>query len=120
MVLKGKLGTKELVIPCAGLKGGFKRFQKSLIFMVLMENKDQVGGNSFRFFTTIFQSLPICYLINNKALVMHGGLPMVDGVVLDDIKKLSRECEPGEQGEIFVRDLGYTNIHLTKYFRHIN
>ena len=31
---------------------------------------------------------------------MHGGLPMVDGVVLDDIKKLSRECEPGEQGEI--------------------
>ena len=25
---------------------------------------------------------------------------MVDGVVLDDIKKLSRECEPGEQGEI--------------------
>ena len=32
---------------------------------------------------------------------MHGGLPMVDGVVLDDIKKLSRECEPGEQGERF-------------------
>ena len=30
---------------------------------------------------------------------MHGGLPMVDGVVLDDIRKLSRECEPGEQGD---------------------
>ena len=29
---------------------------------------------------------------------MHGGLPMIDGVVLDDIRKLSRECEPGEQG----------------------
>jgi len=64
------------------------------------EVRHKVGGNSFRFFTTIFQSLPICYLINNKALVMHGGLPMVDGVVLDDIKKLSRECEPGEQGTL--------------------
>ena len=79
-----------------------------------MENEHKVGGNSFRFFTTIFQSLPICYLINNKALVMHGGLPMVDGVVLDDIKKLSRECEPGEQGEIFS---GYHRCTLKQIFK---
>ena len=57
-----------------------------------------VGSNSFRHFTAIFQALPICYLINDRVLVMHGGLPMVDGVVLDDIRKLSRTCEPGEQG----------------------
>ena len=42
---------------------------------------------------------------------MHGGLPMVDGVVLDDIKKLSRECEPGEQGEKFrIYKYQQTNI----------
>lgn len=58
--------------------------------------------------------MPICYLINNKALVMHGGLPMVDGVVLDDIKKLSRECEPGEQGEIFS---GYHRCTLKQIFK---
>ena len=44
---------------------------------------------------------------------MHGGLPMVDGVVLDDIKKLSRECEPGEQGEI--PDIQITT--LNKYLK---
>ena len=53
-------------------------------------------------------------MINNKALVMHGGLPMVDGVVLDDIKKLSRECEPGEQGEIFS---GYHRCTLKQIFK---
>ena len=51
-------------------------------------------------FTTAFQALPVAYLINNKAMVMHGGLPMKDGVFLDDIRKLTRSCEPGEQGKL--------------------
>ena len=41
MVLKGKLGTKELVIPC--FKDGFKTGSEVKIrstFMVPMENKD--------------------------------------------------------------------------------
>ena len=36
-------------------------------------------------------------------MVMHGGLPMVDGVLLDDIRKLNRSCEPGEQGFIVFK-----------------
>ena len=41
MVLKGKLGTKELVIPC--FKDGFRTVSKVKVpstFMVPMENKD--------------------------------------------------------------------------------
>jgi len=64
------------------------------------EVRAKVGPNSFRHFTSIFQALPICYLINDRVMVMHGGLPMKDGVVLDDIRKLSRTCEPGEQGTL--------------------
>ena len=48
---------------------------------------------------------------------------MVDGVVLDDIKKLSRECEPGEQGEIsgFLLYFGTLIGRLKQInFRHIN
>ena len=57
-----------------------------------------VGQNAFQMFTQAFQALPVAYVINKRVMVMHGGLPMVDGVVLDDIRKLNRSCEPGEQG----------------------
>jgi serine/threonine-protein phosphatase 5 len=55
-----------------------------------------------RLFSSVFQSLPVAYLINDKVMVMHGGLPMKDGVILDDIRKLTRTQEPGEQGKITI------------------
>jgi len=64
------------------------------------EVKHKVGANAFSIFTTVFQSLPVAYVINERVMVMHGGLPMVDGVLLDDIRKLNRSCEPGEQGTL--------------------
>ena len=85
-----------------------------------------VGPNSFRHFTSIFQALPICYLINDRVLVMHGGLPMVDGVVLDDIRKLSRECEPGEQGDFCQNFWNFLKLFWKKFdfwariFRHFD
>ena len=47
---------------------------------------------------------------------MHGGLPMVDGVVLDDIRKLSRECEPGEQGDFCQNFWNFFEIFLKKFW----
>ncbi|CBY21280.1 unnamed protein product [Oikopleura dioica] len=64
------------------------------------EVKHKVGPNAFRSFQTLFQSLPVAYLINKRVLVMHGGLPMVDNIALDDIRKLDRFMEPGEGGTL--------------------
>jgi serine/threonine-protein phosphatase 5 len=39
----------------------------------------------YNFFSDLFQKVPISYLINQKVLVLHGGLFSKDGVKLDDI-----------------------------------
>lgn len=61
-----------------------------------ISKKFLVGQNAFRSFQTLFQSLPVAYLINKRVLVMHGGLPMVDDIMIEDIRKLDRFLEPGE------------------------
>ena len=49
-------------------------------------------------FSLVFCHLPICFLINKKVLVMHGGLFSKDGVTLDDIRKVDRMREPPDAG----------------------
>lgn len=49
-------------------------------------------------FSLIFCYLPICFLINKKVFVTHGGLFAKDGVTLDDIRKVDRFREPPESG----------------------
>lgn len=49
-------------------------------------------------FTQVFNWLPLCHCINNKILVMHGGLFSSDTVTLDDIRKIERNCQPPEEG----------------------
>lgn len=44
----------------------------------------------YNFFSDLFNKLPIAYLINQKVLVLHGGLFSKDGVKLDDIRKVNR------------------------------
>lgn len=41
--------------------------------------------NFYTFFSDLFQKLPISFLINEKVLVLHGGLFSKDGVKIDDI-----------------------------------
>jgi len=49
-------------------------------------------------FCDMFCALPIAYCINDKILVMHGGLFSTDGVTLKDIEDVSRKREPPESG----------------------
>lgn len=37
-----------------------------------------------------FCCLPLAYVFNNRVMVCHGGLPSVDGVSLEDIRKIDR------------------------------
>eukprot|EP00640_Fibrocapsa_japonica_P001000 CAMPEP_0113941658 /NCGR_PEP_ID=MMETSP1339-20121228/7534_1 /TAXON_ID=94617 /ORGANISM="Fibrocapsa japonica" /LENGTH=504 /DNA_ID=CAMNT_0000945865 /DNA_START=67 /DNA_END=1581 /DNA_ORIENTATION=+ /assembly_acc=CAM_ASM_000762 len=49
-------------------------------------------------FTEVFNLLPLGAVINNKVLVVHGGLFTQDGVTLDDIRSIDRNREPPESG----------------------
>lgn len=49
-------------------------------------------------FCEAFCLLPLCHVINRKVFVVHGGLFSKDNVALDDIRKVSREQEPPDEG----------------------
>uniref|UniRef100_A0A2P2I2P8 protein-serine/threonine phosphatase n=3 Tax=Hirondellea gigas TaxID=1518452 RepID=A0A2P2I2P8_9CRUS len=49
-------------------------------------------------FTEVYNWLPLCHCLNNKVLVMHGGLFSEDSVSLDDIRKTQRNRQPPEEG----------------------
>lgn len=45
-----------------------------------------------------FRLLPLAFVVNNKAFVVHGGLSRQKDVTLDDIRKIDRNKEPGSDG----------------------
>ncbi|EDX13572.1 serine/threonine-protein phosphatase 5 [Drosophila simulans] len=49
-------------------------------------------------FTQVFNWLPLCHCINQKILVMHGGLFSTEDVTLDNIRRIERNCQPPEEG----------------------
>ena len=62
------------------------------------EVKSKYSIQMFNLFTEIFNSLPLSHLINEKVIVMHGGLFSKDDVVLKDIKAIERKRQPPEDG----------------------
>ncbi|KAK2183872.1 hypothetical protein NP493_293g02024 [Ridgeia piscesae] len=62
------------------------------------EVKSKFSQQMCELFTEVFQLLPLCHCINNKILVMHGGLFSDDTVTLDDIRKVERNKQPPETG----------------------
>ncbi|KAM3960527.1 protein phosphatase D3 [Aphomia sociella] len=49
-------------------------------------------------FTEVYNWLPLAHCINNRVLVMHGGLFSKDDVMLDDIRRVDRNKQPPEDG----------------------
>lgn len=49
-------------------------------------------------FTEVYNWLPLAHCINQKVLVMHGGLFSNDNVTLNDIRKTERNRQPPEDG----------------------
>uniref|UniRef100_A0A673NEL1 Serine/threonine-protein phosphatase n=1 Tax=Sinocyclocheilus rhinocerous TaxID=307959 RepID=A0A673NEL1_9TELE len=62
------------------------------------EVKAKYTAQMFQLFSEVFQWLPLTQCINNKVLVMHGGLFSEDGVTLDDIRKIDRNRQPPDSG----------------------
>jgi len=52
----------------------------------------------FDLFTEVFSWLPLAACIGGKILVLHGGLFSKDGVTLQDINNIARNCQPPDEG----------------------
>lgn len=55
-------------------------------------------------FTEVYNWLPLAHCINNRVLVMHGGLFSKDDVTLDDIRAVDRNKQPPEDGELLLEE----------------
>lgn len=62
------------------------------------EVKAKYDSETYLMFRELFFALPLCYLLNKKIFVVHGGIPSTDGVTLEEIRKVPRFCEPPEKG----------------------
>ncbi|KAH7821776.1 putative Serine/threonine-protein phosphatase 5 [Monocercomonoides exilis] len=57
-------------------------------------------------FMESFNTLPLCAILNKRIFLVHGGLFNRLGVTLDDIQKVDRFHEPGQEGgELFMTQM---------------
>lgn len=62
------------------------------------EVKHKYDLDVMELFSETFCELPLCAVINGKAIVVHGGLFSADGVTLNDIEAIDRVREPPDSG----------------------
>ena len=62
------------------------------------EVKHKYDPETMELFSEAFCFLPLCAVLNNKAMVVHGGLFNQDGVTLADIENIDRIREPPDAG----------------------
>lgn len=62
------------------------------------EVKAKYSSTAYDLFSEIFCCLPLAHVINDKVLVVHGGLFSEEGVKLSDIQKIDRFREPPDSG----------------------
>lgn len=62
------------------------------------EVKAKYTAQMAELFTEVYNWLPLAHCLNNRVLVMHGGLFTRDDVTLDEIRKIHRNRQPPEDG----------------------
>eukprot|EP00029_Vermamoeba_vermiformis_P001172 TRINITY_DN1133_c0_g1_i1.p1 TRINITY_DN1133_c0_g1~~TRINITY_DN1133_c0_g1_i1.p1 ORF type:complete len:487 (+),score=149.98 TRINITY_DN1133_c0_g1_i1:1-1461(+) len=62
------------------------------------EMKKKYSEMAYDLYSEVFCVLPLAHVIENKVIVVHGGLFSKDGVTLEDIKNIDRNREPPEGG----------------------
>jgi serine/threonine-protein phosphatase 5 len=53
---------------------------------------------TFKFFSEIFNTIPLGNLVQQKILVVHGGLFSRDGVTIDELRNINRYRQPNDNG----------------------
>ncbi|KAJ1975703.1 Palmitoyl-protein thioesterase 1 [Dimargaris xerosporica] len=62
------------------------------------EVKSKFSDMMFKLFTETFNALPLAHLVQDKILVVHGGLFSRDDVTLDEIRAINRFSQPPTSG----------------------
>lgn len=69
------------------------------------EVKHKYSEVMFRFFSDIFNGIPLGNLIGEKILVVHGGLFSRDDVTMDEIRKIDRFRQPSPTGNVLMTEV---------------
>ncbi|XP_043256603.1 serine/threonine-protein phosphatase 5 [Colletes gigas] len=62
------------------------------------EVKTKYFSHMAELFTVVYNWLPLAHCLNNRVLVMHGGLFSRDDVTLQEIREIDRNRQPPEEG----------------------
>ncbi|XP_060062862.1 serine/threonine-protein phosphatase 5-like [Ylistrum balloti] len=79
-------------------RGNHESYTMNQMYGFEGEVKSKYTAQMADLFTEVFNWLPLCHCINNKILVMHGGLFKDDSITLDEIRQLQRNRQPPESG----------------------
>ncbi|RKO95622.1 serine/threonine-protein phosphatase 5 [Caulochytrium protostelioides] len=60
---------------------------------------------TYELFTQIFNAIPLGNIIQEKILVLHGGLFSRDGVKLDELRAINRFSQPGSAGNSLMQEM---------------
>lgn len=80
------------------LRGNHESKNMNKIYGFEGEVKHKYDETVMQLFTEVFNWLPLAAVIENKVIVVHGGLFSEECVSLDDIAKIDRNREPPESG----------------------
>ena len=79
------------------------------------EVKAKFNEKMFGLFSETFTTLPLAHLINQKILVVHGGLSSRDDVTLDDIRKIDRFNKKQLEHGSLMCELLWSGILIVHY-----
>lgn len=79
-------------------RGNHESETMNKIFGFEGEVKDKFSSQMYELFTEIFETLPLAHCLNEKVLVMHGGLFNRENVTLDNIRDIDRVRQPPDEG----------------------
>jgi serine/threonine-protein phosphatase 5 len=80
------------------LRGNHETVNMGKIYGFHGELKHKYDPFMVDLFSEFFRYLPLSATLNDKVIVMHGGLFQRDGVTLDEISKIPRFSEPPDSG----------------------
>ena len=81
------------------LRGNHESAQINRMYGFYDECKRRYSVKLWKKFTSVFDTLPLCAIIDDKIICMHGGLSP-DFKNIDDLRKISRPCEIPDSGLI--------------------
>lgn len=101
------LFTMKVAMPdCVHLnRGNHESMRMNSLYGFKGEVLQKYSFEVFELFNEAFKSIPLATLVNSSVLVVHGGLPREDGVLLEDIARIDRRRDLDEEASELMIDL---------------